>query len=116
MNVYDQAHALAKGLKESHEYQTLLQAKHGLGGDAQAQQMVKDFLKKRMEVAMASASGQEDKEKNEQLQRLGELLSANAKARDYLQAHMRFEMMMADVYKILGEAVAEGMDFLGQQG
>jgi len=46
------------------------------------------------------------------LQKMYELLAYNTKARDFLDNYMRFQRMMADVYKILGDSVAEGMDFI----
>ena len=116
MNIYDEAHNLARALKTSEEYQTFLAAKRRLDTDSQAKVMVKDFLTKQMTLEYDKMTGKgEDKGKAEHLQRMAELLAANAGARDFLQAHMRFQRIMADVYKILGESIAEGMDIFAQE-
>jgi cell fate (sporulation/competence/biofilm development) regulator YlbF (YheA/YmcA/DUF963 family) len=116
MNIYDDAHSLAKSLKNSEEYQTFLQAKKLVDTDAQAQKMVKDFLAKQMELEMAMMSGKgQDPGKTAELQKMYELINLNTRARDFMQAHIKFQRVMSDVYKIIGEAVAEGMDFFGQK-
>lgn len=97
---------MAKALKESHEYKKLFAAKEKLSGDKDAQKMVKDFLQKQAEMQLEAMSGKEPaKDKQEQLQKLYELLSLNEKAREYIQTYMRFQMMLEDIYKILGEAI-----------
>lgn len=116
MNVYDKAHELARGLKESDEYRAYLAAKEALGPDAAAKKMVRDFLAKKMEVEYDALAGKaEDKAKMDQLQQLYGLLSYNAKAREFLEAYSRFQRMMGDVSKIIGDAVAEGLDIFAQE-
>jgi cell fate (sporulation/competence/biofilm development) regulator YlbF (YheA/YmcA/DUF963 family) len=106
MNVYDCANQLAKELKESHEYKKLLTAKEALDKDEAAAGMVRDFLGKQAELHLEAMGGKEiDKSKQEQLQKLYELLALNSVSRDYIQTYMRFQLMLEDVYKILGEAV-----------
>lgn len=111
MNIYDKAHELAKALRDSSEYQGFLVAEHAIAGDETVKKMVRDFMKKKLEIEYSAMTGKQDKEKTEQLQKMYELIALNPKARDFLDAHMRFQRVMADVYKILGESVAEGMDF-----
>lgn len=116
MSVYDRAHDLAKALKNSDEYKALLTAKNGIVGDDQAKNMVKDFLAKQMELEYEMMAGKtEDKAKTEKLQKMYELIMLNNKAGNFLQAHFRFQRMMADVYKIIGESVAEGLDIFAKE-
>lgn len=116
MNIYDSANILAKGLKNSEEYQSFLKAKKIVETDEQAKKMVKDFLTKQMELEMEMMSGKgQDKVKTAELQKMYEFISLNTKARDFMQAHIKFQRTMSDVYKIIGEAVAEGMDFFGKK-
>jgi cell fate (sporulation/competence/biofilm development) regulator YlbF (YheA/YmcA/DUF963 family) len=116
MNIYDSAHELAKNLKNSEEYHSFLQAKKIVDNDEQAKKMVKDFLAKQMELEMEMMAGKgQDQRKTAELQKMYELISLNTKARDFMQAHIRFQRVMSDVYKIIGEAVAEGMDFFGKR-
>lgn len=116
MNIYDKAHELARVMRDSQEYQAFLTEKKKIDADAQAKKMVKDFMAKKLELEYEALSGKgEDKAKMEQLQKMYEVVSINANARDFLHAQMRFQQIMGDVYKILGESVAEGLDFLGHE-
>lgn len=116
MNIYDNAHELAKSLKNSEEYREFLQVKKLVETDPQAKKMVKDFLTKQMELEMEMMAGKgQDTAKTAELQKMYELISFNTKARDFMQAHIKFQRAMSDVYKIIGEAVAEGMDFFGKK-
>ena len=115
MNVYDKAHELSKALKNSDEYRSFLSAKQAVDSDEQAKKIVKEFILKQMEIEYEIMSGKpEDKAKTEQIQKMYELIAYNAKANDFLQAHMRFQRIMADVYKIIGESVAEGLDLFAK--
>jgi len=116
MNHYDKAHELAGLLRNCDEYRSLLTAKNLIESDQQAKKMVKDFVMKQMELEYEVMAGKpEDKVKTEQLQKMYELLSFNANARDFLQAYIRFQRAMADVYKIIGESVAEGLDLFAKE-
>ncbi|MCX7780221.1 MAG: YlbF family regulator [Negativicutes bacterium] len=112
MNVYDKAHELAKALKHCNEYRQYVQAKEVIAADPDAKKMVKDFLAKQMELEYEAMAGKKDEAKLQQVQKMYELLVYNAKAREFLEAYMRFQRMMTDIYKILGETVAEGLDFI----
>ena len=112
MNVYDRGHELARALKESNEYKNFLAAKKVVDSEPETKKMVKEFLAKQMEIEYETMAGKRDQAKVEQLQKMYELLAYNTKARDFLDNYMRFQRMMADVYKILGDSVAEGMDFI----
>lgn len=106
VNVYDSVNQTAKAIKESHEYKKLLSAKEQLSSDKDAQKMVKDFLKKQAELQLEAMTSKEPaKDKQEQLKKLYELLSLNEKSREYVQTYMRFQLMLEDIYKILGEAI-----------
>ncbi len=113
MNIYDKAHDLANTLKTSDEYQAVLKTKQPLAADEAATKMINDFFARQMELEYAALSGApEDKEKKEQLQKLIQLIQYNKVALDYIQAQGRFQMMMKDIYKIIAESVAEGLDIL----
>ncbi len=115
MNAYDKAHELSKALKDSDEYRRLLVSKHQIDGDAQAKKMVEDFLTKRLEIETEIMMGKsEDKAKVEQLQKMYEVLALNSRARDFLDNYMRFNQLMSDIYKIIGETVSEGMNMFAK--
>ena len=116
MSTYDKAHELAKALQQSAEYQNFLNEKRKIEADSQAKKMVKEFIVKKVEIEYEAMAGKgEDKAKLEQLQRMYEVLCVNTKARDFLHAQMRFQQMMGDIYKILGDSVAEGLDFFAKE-
>lgn len=116
MNTYDKAHELAKLLKTSDEYRAFLAARRAVDTDEAAKKMVQDFFAKQMEFEYEKMAGKvEDGAKVEQLRQMAELMRHNNKAADFLQAYMRFQTIMADVYKIIGESVAEGMDFFAKK-
>ena len=48
MNVYDEMNKLCQGIKETHEYKMLAEAKPKLAADKSADDMVKDFLKSKL--------------------------------------------------------------------
>jgi cell fate (sporulation/competence/biofilm development) regulator YlbF (YheA/YmcA/DUF963 family) len=48
------------------------------------------------------------------LQRMYELLAMNSKAREFLAAYSRFQRTMADISKIIGESVTEGLDIFAK--
>ncbi|MBQ0067820.1 MAG: YlbF family regulator [Phascolarctobacterium sp.] len=106
MNVYDCANELAKAIKESRELQKLQEAKDILAKNADAKKMVDDFIKMSQEVEIAKMQGQEqDVLKQNKLQELYTLLSLNNDAQTYMNAFMRFQMMMGDVNKTIMEPI-----------
>ncbi|MCQ2381147.1 MAG: YlbF family regulator [Acidaminococcaceae bacterium] len=106
MNVYDCANELAKAIKESRELQKLQEAKDILAKNADAKKMVDDFIKMSQEVEIAKMQGKEpDVLKQNKLQELYTLLSLNNDAQTYMNAFMRFQMMMGDVNKTIMEPI-----------
>ncbi|SDE16831.1 YlbF family regulator [Sporomusa acidovorans] len=116
MTVHDKAHDLGRSLRNSDEYQAFLAAKQNLDKDAASKKMVQDFFKKKLAAEYDLMAGNpEDKEKSQELQKMYELIVLNPQARDFIHAHMRFQQLAADIYKIIGDAVAEGMDIFGKE-
>ncbi len=115
MNTYDTAHELAKMLRNSDEYRALLQAKQAVDTDEPTKKMIKDFFARQMEIEYEALSGKsEDAAKIEQVRKMYDLIMLNSRARDFVQSHIRFQKIMGDIYKIIGESVAEGLDFFAK--
>lgn len=111
MNVYDQAHQLAKAIKESEEFKQFDATKKKIEANPQLDQAIKDFMKKQLEMQAQQMMGQQmDQEQFNQLQQLSMILMQDPTAAEYLQNQMRFSMMMSDVYKIVGEVADFGLD------
>jgi len=116
MNVYDKTHDLVGAIKTTPEYMEFMAAKKVLDTDVQAKSMVKDFIAKQMELEYEMMGGKpEDKTKTEQIQKLYQPIAGNAKANQFMHSYMKFQRMVADIYKILGDSVAEGMDFFDKK-
>ncbi len=112
MNIYDKTHDLVRAIKESPEYREFMEVKKVIETDEQAKKMVKDFIAKQMELEYDMMGGKrEDKAKTEQIQQMYQLILGNSKASAFMQSYMKFQRLVADIYKILGDSVAEGMDF-----
>ncbi len=110
MNVYDSANELARALRESREFQALKTAKEVLAKDPDAMKMADDFMALNVEVNMAKYQGKEpDKEKAEKADKLLGILQLNKEAVDYLQAVMRFELLMSDINKAISDVVKQVM-------
>lgn len=111
MNVYDQAHQLAQAIKESEEFKQFDSYKKQVEANPQINEAVKDFMKKQFEMQAAQMAGQGiDQEMMQQLSQLSAILMQDPTAAQYMQCQMRFSMMMADVYKIIGETADMGFN------
>ena len=107
MNTYDEAHALAKAIRECDEMKRLTQA---------AEKMVKEYIMAQMKSDYAKLAGQEtDEQEYRHLQELALLISNNSDAQEYLQAFIRWNQVAADIQKIISDAMAQGMDVLDLQ-
>ncbi len=110
MNVYDQAHQLARAIKESEECKRFNEVKKKVEENPELDAAIKDFMKRQIEFQAAHMMGEEpDQEVFTQLQQLSAVLMQNPLTNEFLQNQMRFSAMMSDVYKIIGEVADLGM-------
>jgi cell fate (sporulation/competence/biofilm development) regulator YlbF (YheA/YmcA/DUF963 family) len=106
MNVYDEAHSLAKSIKESGEYKEYMGLKKQIESTPELKSMLEDFQARQFEVQAKQLMGEEvTPEMTAQLQSVLSIMSQDPLAAQYLQSEMRFNMMMNDVYQILGEVM-----------
>ncbi len=111
MNVYDEMNTLCQAIKESHEYKKMVEAKGKLKQDSTAEPMVKDFLKQKQEIELLQYQGKKpEKEQVEKMQKLYEVLNLNPVASDYIQCYIRFQMMIGDLSKSLGDTIKEAIE------
>lgn len=109
MNVYDAARNLTRAIKDSEEYKQYEQMKATIEQNTELTNMLNDFHAKQMEMHTKQILGQEvGADFTAQIQQLYGIMMANPLAAQYLQAEMRFSVMMNDVYKILGEVINLG--------
>jgi len=109
MNVYDQAHNLTRAIKESEEFKQYDYLKKVIEQNEELSKMIKDFQAKQFELQAKQMMGEETApEMMGTIQELYQILMKDPTASQYMQAEMRFSLMMNDVYKILGEGIGLG--------
>ena len=106
MYVYDTANKLAQEIKLSEEFLTYQMAKQAINLNFELKQKIDEFEKARYEAQIvALQTGKDDENKMKHVQALyGELIQ-NEEASRYFDAEMKFNLLIADVNRIIGEAV-----------
>ena len=113
MKVYDLANELAQEIKQSEEYVTYKTAKYKTAKEAinlnlELKNKIDEFEKARYDAQLiALQTGKDDDSKMKHVQELyGELIQ-NEEASRYFDAEIRFNVLIADVNKIIGETVQD---------
>lgn len=106
MNVYDTANQLAEEIKKSEEYITYKMAKEAINLNLELKNKINEFEKARYDAQIiAIQTGKDDENKMRHVQELyGELIQ-NQEASRYFDAEMKFNILIADVNKIIGNAI-----------
>lgn len=108
MYVYDEANNLAKAIQESKEYKEYKSVKEELQSAPEMKAKIDEFEKIRYEVQVMSFQGEkQDEEKMKKLQEMYEILMKEPKIKEYFDIEVRFNIMLADVNKIISESVKE---------
>lgn len=106
MSVHDQAHALARTIKETQEFKNFLKVKEKLDKDKTAKEMLADFRNAQWELQKQKLAGTDvTPEQEKRISRLLEVIGLNLLVKDFLEAEYRFSIMVADIQKIIGEAM-----------
>lgn len=113
MNVYDKAHELARELKNSPEYQEYQRCKEVAMENETQKALIQEYKKLQFQLQVSVAGGgKPDPAEMERLQKIMAVLRLSQDATRYLMAEFQLQKMLADIYKILGEAVDIDMDML----
>ena len=108
MYVYDEANNLAKAIQESKEYKEYKKAKEELEAIPEMKEKVNNFEKIRYEAQVLAFQGKnEDEEKMKKLQEMYDILMKEPKIKEYFDIEVRFNIMLADVNKIISESVKD---------
>ena len=95
MQVYDTANKLAQEIRDSEEYKLYKKRKDEIQNDSEKKQKVEEFEKLRYEVQLMAYTGeQKDEEKNKNI-------------KEYFDLEVKFNIMIADVNKIIAEAIKD---------
>ena len=109
VNVYDKANELASLIKQSEEYKEYTKIKDEVYEDEQNQRMIKDYKKLQFEAQAAYLTGQEpEAELMNKIQKMGEVLQFNPKITEFFSAEFKFNTLVSDIYKIIGDACDVG--------
>ena len=109
VNVYDKANELASLIKQSEEYEEYTKIKDEVYEDEQNQRMIKDYKKLQFEAQAAYLTGQEpEAELMNKIQKMGEVLQFNPKITEFFSAEYKFNTLVTDIYKIIGDACDVG--------
>ena len=112
-NIYDSAHALARELKESPEYREYQRTREIAMENETQKALIEEYKKLQFQLQIAAAGGgTPDPAEMERLQKIAGVLQLSREATDYLLAEFRFQKLLADIYKILGDAAGIDMDML----
>ena len=110
MNVYDTANRLAGEIKESEEYMNYKMARQALALNPDLKKKIGEFEVARYDAQLTQMqTGKEDVEKANKMKELYAELIQIEEAKKYFDAEMKFNILLTDVNKIIGEAVRDFM-------
>lgn len=108
MNVYDTANKLAQELKTSNEYLEYKRIKIEIDKNPDIKAKIKEFEEKRYDVQLEALKGEEqEKTKLEEMQKLYIELMKDDLAKSYFDIELKFNVLIADVNKIIAESVQD---------
>ena len=108
MNIYDTANKLAAELKQTDEYKAYKNSKQQIESNAEVKSKIDEFDKLRVEAQKAMLKGEANaNELSVKVQNLYTELYQNEIAKNYLEAEMRFSVMVTDINKIISEAIKD---------
>ena len=106
MEVYNQAHALARALQESDVYKKYSECKDKVEEDPQAKEMLGDYqdlIKNLQEEYMKG--GEISEEESEKHDKMKDVILLNPLIKEFFEAEHRLGVVLMDIQKIISEAV-----------
>ena len=111
MNVYDTANRLTSEIKQSEEYANYKMAKEALNLNHELKERIQKFQKLSYEVQLEMMqTGKNNEEKYKEMQNEYAELIQNEEAKRFFDAETKFNILIADVNKIIGEAIRDVME------
>lgn len=108
MNVYDTANKLAGEIRTSEEYTKYKEAKQNINSNLELKRKVEEFEKLRYDIQVLAMQGKEvEEEKNKKLQEMYSILIEQKDIKEYFDLEVKFNVMLADVNKIIAESVKD---------
>jgi cell fate (sporulation/competence/biofilm development) regulator YlbF (YheA/YmcA/DUF963 family) len=111
MYVYDKANELARSIKESSEFKEYKQLKDIVFADEKNKTLIKEYKNLQLKAQTAYMTGTEpDSELMEKMQKLGEVLQFNKDVSEFFIVEYKFNTLIGDIYKIIGDACEIDLD------
>ena len=108
MNVYDTANKLAKEIRESEEYKSYKKLKDEIMSNPTLKEKIEEFEQLRYEVQLTQYTGENrDEEKTKKLEEMYAMLVQDEQIKNYFDLEVKFNVMIADVNKIIAEAIRD---------
>ncbi len=108
MNIYDTANRLAQEIKQSEEYMNYKMAKQALNLNTELKEKMAKFEQIRYETQiMAMQTGKQDEGKYKEMQDLYTELIEIQEAKKFFETETKFNIVIADINKIIGEAIRD---------
>ncbi len=108
MTVYDTTHELARQIRQSREYIEYKEMKDMVYANPELKEKVEEFEKIRYETQVLEIQGEkQNEEKMKRLQELYMILLENKDIKKFFDTEVRFNVMLADINKIIGDAVKD---------
>ena len=108
MNVYDTANKLAREIQDSEEYKSYKKLKDEIMSDVDSKKKIEEFEKLRYDVQLMQYTGeQKDEEKTKKLEEMYVMLVQDNQIKQYFDLEVKFNVMIADVNKIIAEAIRD---------
>ncbi|MEG2957633.1 MAG: YlbF family regulator, partial [Christensenellaceae bacterium] len=109
------ANDLAAIIKQSEEYKNYVKIKDEVYEDEQNKRMIKDYKKLQFEAQAAYMTGNEpNKELMDKIQKMGEVLQFNPKITEFFSIEYKFNTLVSDIYKIIGDACDVGANMFDE--
>lgn len=110
MNVYDTANNLANEIRNTEEYVNYKMARETIAMKPELKNQIKRFEAARYDAQItAMQTGKNDEQKIKKMQDLYVELIEQDDAKRYFDAETQFNILVADVNKIIGEAIKDVM-------
>ena len=108
MNVYDTANRLAYEIQNSDEYKTYKKVKNDVMSNNDSKTKIEEFEKLRYDVQLMQYTGEgKDEEKAKKLEEMYAMLVQDEQIKKYFDLEIKFNVMIADVNKIIAEAIRD---------
>ena len=111
MNVYDTVNKLAQEIKDSEEFKNYKKYKELIKSNLEVNEKIKKFEMLRYEIQISAMQGLEsNKDKEKELQEIYAELLTKENVKEYFDAEFKFNILLADVNKIIGDSVKEVLE------